>query len=57
MGVSLCLHKEKWDKSVRKMTGYKVDNQNLILIRDRNFSFFATCPDWQRPHNFDSNDY
>jgi hypothetical protein len=36
MGVSLHPHKEKWDRSVRKVTGYKVDNQTLNPSRDRN---------------------
>jgi hypothetical protein len=58
MEVPLYLREEKSDRSVRKVAGYKVDNQYLIPSRDRNFSFFATCPDWLwSPHSFHSNDY
>jgi hypothetical protein len=41
MGVSLYLHKEKLDRSVREVTGYKVDNQNLVTSRDREFFFLC----------------
>jgi hypothetical protein len=41
-GVPVYLHEEKIDRSVRKITGYKVGNQ--IFIPRRNIRIFLSLP-------------